>query len=242
MSDFYIGYLDKAPENIRRFVRRIVGGLACLAITFALLLVLAQMPFANSTFEYGNVRDFAGVVVVRPYPTLLVSRPGANGESSRYLLVAPGKHGVDLAMFDGKRVHLKGQLIYRSGETMVEVVPNTVVVDGESRTINTQSVNLGRATLTGEIVDSKCYLGVMNPGGGKVHRDCAGRCLSGGIPPLFVTSDGGQQLLLVAPDGTAISREILKDFVAERITLNGELLQQGDSKLLEIDPQALYHQ
>jgi hypothetical protein len=57
-----------------------------------------------------------------------------------------------------------------------------------------------------------------------------------------VTSDGGQQLLLVAPDGTAISREILKDFVAERITLNGELLQQGDSKLLEIDPQALYHQ
>jgi hypothetical protein len=29
-------------------------------------------------------------------------------------------------------------------------------------------------TLTGEIVDSKCYLGVMNPGQGKVHRDCAG--------------------------------------------------------------------
>ena len=45
--------------------------------------------------------------------------------------------------------------------------------------------DLDTFTLIGEIVDSKRYLGVMNPGNGKVHRDCAVRCLSGGIPPIF---------------------------------------------------------
>ena len=33
------------------------------------------------------------------------------------------------------------------------------------------AVDFGEVTLAGEIVDSKCYLGVMNPGNGKVHRD-----------------------------------------------------------------------
>jgi len=40
----------------------------------------------------------------------------------------------------------------------------------------------GEFDLVGEIVDSKCYFGNMNPGNGKVHRDCAVRCMSGGIP------------------------------------------------------------
>ena len=49
----------------------------------------------------------------------------------------------------------------------------------------------GRVTLRGEIVDSKCYLGAMKPGGGRTHRGCALLCLKGGIPPLFVSRTGG---------------------------------------------------
>jgi len=101
--------------------------------------------------------------------------------------------------------------------------------------------DLGAVTLAGEIVDSKCYLGVMNPGQGKVHRDCAARCLSGGIPPIFVTANGGEQLLLVSADGNAVGRDALREFVAEPLTIQGELLQRGDSRLLKIDPQELRH-
>jgi hypothetical protein len=96
-------------------------------------------------------------------------------------------------------------------------------------------------TVTGEIVDSKCYLGVMNPGQGKVHRDCAARCLSGGIPPIFVTTDGREQFLLVGLDGRALGRDALREFVAEPITIRGDLLQQGESRLLKIDARTLHH-
>ena len=100
-------------------------------------------------------------------------------------------------------------------------------------------------TVTGEIVDSKCYLGVMNPGQGKVHRDCAARCLSGGIPPIFIvlrdTTDGHEQFLLVGLDGRALGRDALREFIAEPIQIQGELLETGSTRLLKIDPRALRH-
>ena len=103
------------------------------------------------------------------------------------MLVAPGKHGADtlVAAFEGKHVRLQGQLIYRDGQTMVEIDPKTITAMEPTENPALETADLGTATLTGEIVDSKCYLGVMNPGRGKVHRDCAARCLSGGIPPAF---------------------------------------------------------
>ena len=246
MSDFYVGYLPKAPEGLARFVHKVIIALGLLAVTAALVLVVDQMPFGNSAFEFGKLRSFEGVVVTRPFPTLLVSRPGEIGQQdkySRYLLVAPGKHGADafVAGVDGKHVRLQGQLIYREGGTMVEITPGSITVVDTAAADQEAIRDLGTVTLTGEIVDSKCYLGVMNPGQGKVHRDCAARCLSGGIPPIFVTNNGESQLLLVGTDGSALGRDRLREFVAEPITIRGELLQRGESRLLKIDPRELHH-
>ena len=246
MNDFYVGYLPKAPAALASFVRKIVIVLGLLAVSVALVLLVGQMPFANSAFEYGNVRSFEGVVVTRPFPMLLVVRPGDVGQQdkySRYLLVAPGKHGADdlVAGFDGKQVRLQGQLIYREGGTMVEIMPGSITVTDAAPAVPETIQDLGTVTLTGEIVDSKCYLGVMNPGQGKVHRDCAARCISGGIPPIFVTSDGREQLLLVGLDGRALGRDELREFIAEPIAIQGERLETGSTQLLKIDPKALLH-
>jgi len=246
MNDFYVGYLPKAPTALARFVRRVIIVLGLLAVTTSLVLVVGQMPFANSAFEYGKVRSFEGVVVTHPFPMLLVVRPGEVGQQdkySRYLLVAPGKHGADdlVASFDGKQVRLQGQLIYREGGTMVEITPGSVTVVNTGSAVQEATRNLGAVSLTGEIVDSKCYLGVMNPGQGKVHRDCAARCLSGGTPPIFVTTDGHEQFLLVGLDGLALGRDALREFVGEPITIRGEVLARGDSRLLEIDPRSFRH-
>jgi len=81
----------------------------------------------------------------------------------------------------------------------------------------------------------------MNPGQGKVHRDCAARCLSGGIPPIFVTTDGHEQFLLVGLDGRALGRDALRELVAELIQVRGELLETGSTQLLRVDPSALRH-
>lgn len=43
-------------------------------------------------------------------------------------------------------------------------------------------------TLEDEIIDPKCYFGVI-PGKGKIHRSCAIRCISDGIPPVLATTD-----------------------------------------------------
>ena len=246
MNDFYVGYLPKAPTALARFVRNVSIVLGLLALTVALVLVIGQEPFADSAFEYGKVRSFEGVVETRPFPTLLVERPGEveqRDKYSRYLLVAPGKHGADdlVASFAGKQVRLQGQLIYRDGGTMVEIAPGSITVADTTPAVQEATRDLGTVTVSGEVVDSKCYLGVMNPGQGKVHRDCAARCLSGGIPPIFVTTDGREQFLLVGLDGRALGRDALREFIAEPISIRGEVLARGDSRLLEIDPRSFHH-
>jgi hypothetical protein len=246
MNDFYVGYLPKAPTALARFVRKVIIVLGLLAVTAALVLVVGQMPFASSAFEYGKLSSFEGIVVTRPFPALLVARPGQVGQQdkySRYLLVAPGKHGADdlVAGFEGKQVRLEGQLIYRQGGTMVEIAPGSIGVIDNAPAVQATTRDLGTVTVTGEIVDSKCYLGVMNPGQGKVHRDCATRCLSGGIPPIFVTTDGREQFLLVGLDGRALGRDALREFIAEPIQIQGELLESGSTQLLKVDPGAFRH-
>lgn len=246
MTDFYVGYLPKAPPALARFMRKIVFALGLLAMTAALVLVTGQMRFANSAFEFGKQRDFEGVIVARPFPTLLIARPGDVQEQerySRYLLVAPGKHGADelVASFDGKSVRLTGQLIYREGGTMVEITPGSIRVIDAAIAAQQATRDLGAVTLSGEIVDSKCYLGVMNPGQGKVHRDCAARCLSGGIPPIFVARDQQEQFLLVGLDGQPLGRDALREYIAEPITIHGKRMQAGSMQLLKIDPETLHH-
>ena len=246
MSDFYVGYLPQAPRPLATFIKRVVGVLGLLVVGTALVLIFGQMPFDNSAFEYGKLRTFEGIVEAQPCPTLLVERPGAVGREekySRYLMVAPGKHAADdlVAGLDGKQVRLQGQLIYREGETMIEVVPGSIQPVDTASATKEPIRDLGPVTVTGEIVDSKCYTGVMNPGRGKVHRDCAARCLSGGIPPIFVSSNGEDQYQLVGTDGAAIGRDALREFVAEPITARGELWQKGERQLLRIDTRELRH-
>src|SRR5262249_36092979 len=116
-----------------------------------------------------------------------------------------------------------------------------ITVTDAAATVPESIHNLGTVTLTGEIVDSKCYLGVMNPGQGKVHRDCAERCISGGIPPIFAMSDGREQFLLVALDGHALGRDALREFIGELITIQGERIETGSMQLLKIDLRDLRH-
>ncbi len=98
-------------------------------------------------------------------------------------------------------------------------------------------VRLGPARLRGEIVDLKCYLGVMKPGDLKSHKACAIRCLSGGTPAGLVVraTDGDAAVLwLVGRDGHPLGRELL-DVVAEPVEVTGDLLRLDGRELLVTD-------
>ena len=82
----------------------------------------------------------------------------------------------------------------------------------------------------------------MNPANGRVHGDCAVRCLSGGIPPIFATNDlKGVPAILVLTDayGNPLPRQALLNFVAQPVRVHGKVLQVGDTLFLETEPAAI---
>jgi len=225
-SEFYVGYLPM-PGGLKTTIRCMILALALLALIAAVILVAGQHSFAPSTFEFQQHREFRGTLLAHPYPALAIS-----GQGLPWLLVGPGKHGVgDLRDLDGREVVMKGERIFRGNDPrgqdhMIELLPGTLSAATSSSPQGhaPEKVDLGPVQLTGEIADSKCYFGVMNPGNQKVHRDCAVRCISGGIPPAFLVRDatGRTQTLLLAN----WKRELL-DHVAEPVTIRGRLVRSA---------------
>ena len=234
-DEFYIGWEAKAPERTALRLRRIVLSSLAACIIIAAGLAFAQRTIGRSVFEWGRVKEFSGTFRAQPYPHLVA-------QNSTYYLVNPFKFGFDPAVagrFDGQFVNLKGTLIYRENQAMIEVVKGSVsAVERAAQSASPKPVPLGEQTLVGEIVDSKCYLGVMNPGALTPHRACAIRCISGGIPPvLLVRQKEGPALyfLLVARDGSPVNKHVL-DMVAEPVRITGHVERQGDLLVLRADP------
>jgi len=216
-EEFYIGYLPKAPTMLSVWLRRIALGLAAMSALIALLLVFAQQPFAAGTFEFGKTREFEGTILEMPFPRL-----------GPYLLAGQGKHGVQ-EMFQGREglaARLQGSLIHRDGMQMVEVDPASLAF-GRPSGVRIAREDLGEVRLRGEIVDAKCFMGVMNPGSGHVHRDCAVRCLLGRLPAMFV-SDGKKMLL----EGFNVRRNVER--VGVPVELTGRLRKEGEWLVLRI--------
>jgi hypothetical protein len=144
-----------------------------------------------------------------------------------------------IAPLDGKSVTLTGALIYRDNQTMIEVLPDSIQETNiAATTALAEAIPLGKQTLVGEIVDSKCFLGVMNPGQLAPHRACAIRCISGGVPPVLLVrqKDGPAiYLLLVSVDGQPLNKQVL-DMVAEPVEITGEVERQGELLMLRADP------
>ena len=249
-DDFYIGWEDRAPAVIGRRVRLVILGLFLIVVALALALPAAQRTIGRAVFEWGTIRSFSGTLQLEPYPHLLTAPEAAGPHGSvvtTWHLVAPFKFGLDrdpLRSFAGRRVTLRGTRIYRENQAMIEVVPGSVQPAADAPTgassRREEATVLGRQTIVGEIVDSKCFLGVMNPGALTPHRACAARCISGGIPPvLLVRQTDGTALffLLVSASGQPVNTEVL-DLVAEPVSITGEVVRQGDQLILRADPRA----
>ena len=260
-GEFYVGYLPQMPPGYVRRIRPVVALLFASAAVFAYVLPKLHNSYDLSRSDYRDIRDFEGLLLAKPAPQLVVTRPGSSGSQqlSSYLLVGRGKSGpkIDVEALDGKYVTVTGSLIYRgagSRGTLISVrsaeekaVEEHVPPEGDSpketdvtptASIATQQESLGVFTLQGEIVDAKCYFGTMRPGNTKVHRSCALRCIVGGIPPLLLVRDpSGAELtfLLVAADGSAVNQRIA-DSIAEPVEISGEVIRMNDRFVLKADP------
>jgi len=189
MDDFYIGYSPATPSGLAGRVRKIAAVLLFVVLTTALALITSEAPLDPSSFEYAHEQTFTGVVRSTSLPMIALD----NGSPA--VLVGAGKHGYTLPseVRIGTTLTLRGKRIERDGNTMIEVA-SAPQLGGQVHPV--QPVSQSRIEVRGEIVDTKCYNGVMNPGQGKTHKSCAARCLHGGIPVGLVTRDGSLYYLL----------------------------------------------
>jgi len=232
---FYIGYVPHAPPPLARHTRAAVLSIGLLAGGTVVALAVAQEPFVDATFEYGHPQAFTGLVRADPYPMLDVG-------GRRFLLAGVGKHGALPAVTPvlDRTARILGTRAMRGNTAILEVesvTPMDAPTNGPERTRS----DLGSFTLSGEIVDSKCWTGVMNPGEGKTHLSCAVRCLSGGLTPLFTVRDEmGRERTLILTDerGGPMPRSMLP-MVGRPVSVTGRVIRDADLFFFHAAPSAV---
>jgi hypothetical protein len=225
---FYVGYL-KLPRGLKGFLGAVLAILLVVDAGLAVLAYAGQPPHASGDWGSEGEVGYIGQFQAKPYP--LVRLLGTGRQPARaVLLVGAGKAGPPAGMddLDGAMVEARGYPI-RRGDLTVLQIDNPPLRQDASRLDPLPEGPDEPATLTGEIVDSKCYAGAMNPGEGKAHEGCGSFCLYGGIPALFVTKgmDGAVRwYLMAAPDGGPVG-DAARALVGRSVTLAGTI-RRGD--------------
>lgn len=253
-NEFYIGWMPAAPSGFSKHIRKTVIGLAVLAIGIVIILALQQKKFSTSRFEFGQQTEISGIYQSFPVPSLkVISQKDIFGNSTYMTipLVGYGKFGAEGVItelekennisLDKKQVILKGSLLYSDGKTLLQIDKNDkplVKISGSASDKDHHLVKeLGTAQLTGEILDPKCYFGVMKPGQGKPHRDCAIRCIAGGMSPVFYVRNekGEANYYLILDAAGKKMNEQLQDMIAEPVSLSARAVQYDDWIVLYVD-------
>ena len=186
-----------------------------------------------------------GVVELTPYPILRVTEGNDRIQPGDTLMMSGGgKNGVDdrARPLAGQLARVSGVVLERGDLNMLQLrggQQGMAAVEGPATEQTLQP--LGRWRLAGEICDGKCLAGAMRPGTGLAHKACANLCLLGGVPPVFVSSqpvDGETFLLITGPDGTELPAQAY-DYVAQYVSLEGEIHRRGTLLILEMDVDSL---
>lgn len=240
---FYVGYLP-LPMTIKRFIVPWLIGNFVLAIGIAAVIAQQDRDPGDGVWETGEPITVIGLLVDDPYPMLRT-------KNKTYLLVEQGKVGVQtrLAGLDlgvSGTWQVTGYLIEREGRSVIELddahvtgaLSPVVIDDMPADLLDLPATqDLGTHTLRGEIVDPKCYLGVMQPGDGKTHKACATLCIKGGIPPMLVvrnTASDTAAYLLTDAEGNAFP-ESHHEYIADPIEVTGQVQRDGDLLILRAD-------
>jgi hypothetical protein len=261
-DDFYIGWMGQAPAGLGKFLRTYVVLILLAIAIIATTIVLSQKKFGTGTFEYGTLTQVQGAYFDKPVPVLKVIAGKDLLGTLSYItipLVGYGKHGAEGIIseiekernisLDRKEVTFKGTLLYNDGKTILQIDGNDKPLLAVSNKTVAEALlpkqqDLGMQRIRGEIIDPKCYFGVMKPGEGKPHRDCAIRCILGGIPPvLAVKNEKGEAnyYLIVGPHGEKINEQV-QDYVAEPVELEAYAVQYDDWIVLYTKSKQAIHQ
>jgi len=246
-DEFYVSYIEGSlGSKTKRTLKRFVIVSILLIIVSALLFSFSQRPFKNSSFELTNATKITGTFHKKPYPMLRVEV--AENTYKNILLLGFGKSSAnpfleqlqnEVKDLNGKTLSIEGNLIYYNGKTLIQITDEEKVkIESSSKALAPKKETISKMTLRGEIIDPKCYFGVMKPGKGKIHRSCAVRCISGGIPPVLATTDNNnisEYYLLTDLKGKPINNAVLP-FIGKPSEISGTVERMEDWYVLKINP------
>jgi len=239
MSDFYIGWSgpsDTSRKSSSKFYYSFLG----LMLLLVVLFVWLERPFSNSIFAYGEQIELEGYLIENPVIALRIKK----GDEYEILpLLGLGKMGPHAALEGhlGGNYHLKvrGTLISHKGKRFLELTDGkaSILASKNSGEMDHEPTLIGSMKITGEIMDPKCFFGVMKPGYGKVHRSCAIRCLSGQIPPVLAIKNGEdfeEFYFLTDMEGKMLKEDLLS-YVGKTITISGNAFEIDSWKSISLE-------
>ncbi len=246
-DQFYIGWQDgSSPKYTKGRKGFYLIALLVLAL-FSAGYLFVEKSFVSSYFDYGNLTELTGTVVEYPVFGLKTT---IDNEQVTVPLVGFGKFDADPVLEELKsqlngesindyKVTLRGTLIQYNGKSWMELTEGaeSIVSFAKSTLVNQSIASLGQRMVIGEIVDPKCFFGVMNPAHGKIHKSCAIRCISGGIPPLLAIREGEEftdYYFLTDESGGKINEQILQH-IGETVTVVGSAESVDDWKVLQLN-------
>lgn len=235
MDEFFIGWLPM-PAGYRRVVVPAAVLLIVLAGAVGVIAAVSRRPAGQGVWE-GDQRTIEGVVYAEPCALL---RTMHEGKVRTVLLVEEGKFGAAerVRSFDGQAVRVTGTLMHREGRWMVEVSEIEAASGGHFPP--RERVFVGERVLAGEVIDPKCYLGAMRPGGGKTHKACAALCLLGGVPPMLAVREGEGEAFYLLLDGEGrLATEMSVPFVGEPVEVRGTEWREDDLRILRIEEKGI---
>ncbi|HET7497903.1 MAG TPA: hypothetical protein VFM00_06360 [Candidatus Eisenbacteria bacterium] len=86
-------------------------------------------------------------------------------------------------------------------------------------------------TITGEVVDTGCYLG--HAARGASHTSCALKCVKGGMPMGVLTRQGALYLVTLNHDNPDPYNQ-LKDLAGKNVTVTGTLVTRSGMKGIDV--------
>jgi hypothetical protein len=238
-DEFFVGYLN-TPRGLASFYKILIPVLIITVAAFGIWFAQSQKGAGRGVWDLSGPSTISGYLTVDPYPVVHFV-----GEKERsVILIQQGKLSANLLSLDytNKWVTVSGFAIARGDWSMLELTASAEFLIQELQpAVDFKIEPMGDIALSGEIIDSKCFLGVMKPGSGKAHRACAAMCLRGGMPPMFVaTNSNGEKFgyMLMHPNGESASLDLMGD-VALPVEMKGQLEKRGDMYYIRYDKSSI---
>lgn len=246
-QEFYIGWMSKAPKSFAQHIKKVLLTLLVMVIIAGFVLGISQKKFSTGNFEFGVLTEIKGVYFNQPVACIkVINGKDIFGKLSHVTIPLlgfgkMGAAGIITAIENEKKlsinhreITIKGTLLYNDGKLLMQVDSNDqpLMHIGELAAEGLLPVkqDLGEMEIKGEIIDPKCYFGVMKPGQGKPHKDCAIRCILGGIPPVLKVADqsGAENYYLVVGPNGEMMNDAVKDYIAEPVTIHANAVKYDD--------------